>query len=103
MHSDQAPEAFAYLVAREMVTPVYVPTHIRLDLADGRRVNAVTFTVDRAHPQYAGKLHPDTAIETVRRASGHSGHNTDYIRETVAQLKRMGVRDRFLEEVAAAI
>jgi len=103
VHSDQAPEAFAYLVAREMVTPVYVPTHIRLDLADGRRVNAVTFTVDRAHPQYAGKLHPDTAIETVRRASGHSGHNTDYIRETVAQLKRMGVRDRFLEEVAAAI
>jgi cation transport protein ChaC len=101
--ADKAQEAFLYLVAREMVTPVYVPSHISLRLEDGRQVPSVTFTVDRAHPQYAGKLHPDTAIQTVRRAEGHSGHNTDYIKETVAQLRRMGVRDRFLETVEAAI
>ncbi len=93
--ADKAREAFLYLVAREMVTPVYVPSHIQVRLQDGRQVPGVTFTVDRTHPQYAGKLHPETAIQTVRRAEGHSGHNTDYIRETVAQLRRMGVRTGF--------
>ena len=96
----QTRAAFDYLAAREMVTPVYVPTHVRLDLSDGRTVHGLTFTVDRANPQYAGRITVDTAVETVRGARGHSGHNLDYVRETVAHLRQIGVRDAFMEAVA---
>ncbi|WP_417518269.1 gamma-glutamylcyclotransferase [Minwuia sp.] len=99
----EAPGAFEYLAAREMVTPVYRPSRVTLRLQDGRRVDGVTFTVDRTNPQYAGRLTVETAADTVRRSEGHSGHNADYVRETVAQLRRMAVRDPFLEAVAAAL
>lgn len=95
--------AFDYLAAREMVTPVYVPTHVRLDLDGGRTVRGLTFTVDRNNPQYAGRISVDTAVATVRGARGHSGHNADYVRETVAHLREIGVRDTFMEAVDARI
>lgn len=96
----EARAAFDYLAAREMVTPVYVPTRVRLDLADGGVVHGLTFTVDRANPQYAGRISVETAVGTVRRAEGHSGRNVDYVRETVAHLREIGVRDAFMEAVA---
>lgn len=95
----EARTVFDYLAAREMVTPVYVPTRISLKLDDGRRVPGVTFTIDRSHPQYAGPLDLDTAINTVRTSRGHSGHNVDYVRETVAHLRQIGVHDPFMEAV----
>jgi cation transport protein ChaC len=85
----------AYLAAREMVTPVYVPTRCHAAV-DGRRVAALTFTVDREHPQYAGRLTLETAHDVVRRSTGRGGPNRDYIAQTVEQLLELGVRDRFL-------
>ncbi|WP_416900286.1 MAG: gamma-glutamylcyclotransferase [Minwuia sp.] len=99
----KAMDAFLYLVAREMVTPVYQPAHVRLRLDDGRTVGGVTFVVDRQNPQYAGKLSLETALDTVRHSRGHSGHNTDYVRETVAHMRELGIRDRYLEGLAAAL
>jgi len=92
-----------YLDARERVTPVYLATDVNLHLADGRRVKALTYTVDRMNPQYAGRLDVATAVATVRDAVGHSGRNPDYVRETAAHLREIGVNDPFMQAVAAAL
>ena len=90
-----------YLYEREMVTPVYVPhlLSVRLDREDGRseRVSALTFRVDRAHPQYAGRLSPEEAAAVVRGARGVSGENPDYVASTLSHLRKMGLRDHWLE------
>jgi len=78
-----------------MVTPVYVPTRCHA-MVDGRRVAALTFTVDREHAQYAGRLSLTTAHDVVRRSTGQGGPNRDYIAQTVEQLLELGVHDRFL-------
>lgn len=98
-----AAEVRAYLDARERVTPVYLATDVRLRLADGRQVSALTYTVDRANPQYAGRLDVATAVATVRSAVGHSGRNPDYVRETAAHLREIGVNDPFMQAVATAL
>ncbi len=92
----------AYLVAREMVTPVYRPMLHTVHLA-GRTVAALSFTIDRANPQYAGKLDLETAAAVVRRARGIAGWNTEYLANTVAQLDQLGIADGFLHRLADRI
>jgi cation transport protein ChaC len=81
-----------YLYAREMVTPVYRP-RLQQVYYSGTVVRALTFVVDRQHPQYAGKLAAETAAVTVRAAHGHSGCNKDYLMNTVAHLEELGIHD----------
>ena len=91
-----------YLYAREMVTPVYVP-HLRtVRLAQGS-VTALTFLVDREHPQYAGRLTPQQAANVVRHARGQSGANPDYLASTVEHLRDIGLKDAWLEATHALV
>ena len=91
-------EVGAYLWAREMVTSVYIPRLVPVQV--GRRsVIALTFVLDRSHAQYAGPLSPALAARHVIGAEGVSGANPDYVRETVAGLERLGVHDRGLSSV----
>ncbi|MDQ0456566.1 gamma-glutamylcyclotransferase [Rhizobium paknamense] len=94
------PETLAYLRERELVTQVYKERRLRLTLADGRLVQALTYVVDRQHKQYAGALTVAEAIDIVRRANGHSGPNDAYVLNTVQHLRSMGIRDKWLEGVA---
>ena len=57
-----------YLYARELVTPAYLPILHPVYLKGGREgaVTALTFKVDRRHPQYAGKLSVEKAAHVVR-------------------------------------
>ncbi len=96
-------DAVNYLYEREMVTAVYVPTFVPVRLKSQRQVTALTFVVDRAHVQYAGKLSAEEAAEAVLRACGRSGDNTDYIANTVQHLDELGIRDRLLHRVDAIV
>jgi len=96
-----------YLAAREMVTPVYVPRRVGLRVHGGTaaeaRVAALTFGVDRSHPQFAGRLAPEVAAETVLRATGRSGANPDYLFDALRHLAELGLRDPRLEAVARLV
>lgn len=94
-------EVLGYLRERELVTHVYKERIMPMLLADRRRVPALTYIVDRAHMQYAGGLAAEDAAAAVAASSGKSGANRDYVTNTVAHLKEMGIRDHWLEEVAA--
>jgi glutathione-specific gamma-glutamylcyclotransferase len=98
-----APEAIMavveYLRARELVTNVYLERSLSVTLADGRRVRALTYVVDRCHVQYAGRMTAQAAAEIVREAVGQSGPNHVYVANTVAHLHDLGIGDPSLEEV----
>jgi glutathione-specific gamma-glutamylcyclotransferase len=90
----------AYLRAREQVTAVYVERLLPVRLQDGRTRIALTYIVDRAHRQYAGRLAEDDLVRIVAEGVGQSGHNPDYVIRTQAQLSEMGVNDPVLTRVA---
>lgn len=103
-----APEAWdetiAYLRAREQVTSVYLERQKTITLLDsGSTVQAVTYVVDRAHRQYAGKLDDDALEHHVRSGQGVSGHCTDYVMNTVSHLREMQIHDPALERLARRI
>ncbi|GMB83382.1 gamma-glutamylcyclotransferase [Shinella zoogloeoides] len=88
-----------YLRERELVTHVYKERTLPATLSGGRRVPALAYIIDRAHHQYAGSLSVEEAARTVSAATGKSGHNMDYVRNTLAHLREMGIRDHWLEDV----
>ncbi|NRP22689.1 hypothetical protein LPJGGPFB_05949 [Ensifer adhaerens] len=92
-----------YLRERELVTHVYKEKTMPVQLADGRRVPALAYVIDRAHVQYAGALSAPEAAAIVAVSSGKSGPNSEYVFNTLAHLKEMGIRDHWLEEVVATL
>lgn len=91
-----------YLRERELVTHVYKERTLSARLGDGRHVTTLAYICDRAHHQFAGSLSVDEAAITVSTAVGKSGHNMDYVRNTLAHLREMGIRDHWLEDVGRA-
>lgn len=88
-----------YLRERELVTHVYKERTLAATLGDGRRVSTLAYICDRAHHQFAGSLSIEEAASTVSTAVGRSGHNIDYVRNTLTHLRAMGIRDHWLEDV----
>ena len=93
----------AYLRQREQITGVYLERHVHIRLDDGRRVRALTFVVDRRHPQYAGRLPEADVMRLVRQGVGLSGANPDYVRATHEHLIELGVSDPILARIAEAL
>lgn len=100
---DLSGEVIAYLRERELVTNVYLERRLPVRLHGGPVVEALAYVVDRTHPQYAGHLDPEHAALRVSGAVGQSGRNEEYVLNTLAHLKALGIRDHWLEAVAARI
>jgi cation transport protein ChaC len=96
-------DVIAYLRERELVTNAYIERVLPARLADGRQIRALTYVVDRRHPQYAGALHPEEAATRVIGRVGQSGSNEEYVFNTIDHLKALGIRDHWLEGVARLI
>ncbi|MEJ1160321.1 gamma-glutamylcyclotransferase [Prosthecomicrobium sp. N25] len=98
----EAAAVIAYLREREQVTAVYRELVRPVGLTDGsgRLVEAVFYAVDRAHPQYAGKLDRLALTRFVRQGVGASGPNPDYVLNTAEHLAHLGIRDPVLESIA---
>lgn len=96
-------EVVAYLRERELVTNVYLEKRLAIGLRDGRKVEALTYVVDRKHVQYAGALTVEQAAATVRGSVGQSGRNEDYVHNTLEHMRKMNIRDHWFETLVAAI
>jgi len=93
----------AYLREREQVTSVYREVLAPVRLRDGQRVAAISYVVDRSHVQYSGTLALEEIVRLVRQGIGKSGSNPEYIRNTHQHLVQMGIRDRRLDRIVAAL
>ncbi len=96
-------QTYAYLCEREQPTETYEESYVAVDLADGRRVDALTFLSDRAHPQWAGDLDLDVQAGLIAGASGLSGRNVDYLRDLVAHLREAEAHDQDMETLLATV
>ncbi len=104
------PETLAYLRAREQLGNVYIEAfrRVRIETLQDRRpevtdISALAFTVNRRHPQYAGKLPADELFRLAQQGKGQFGACADYVRNTVEHLKELGVRDGRLEDLLARL
>ncbi len=91
-----------YLREREQATAVYLEVlrNVTLLGQPERRVEALTYVVDRGHAQYAGKLSVEQRLHLIRQGHGRSGPNREYVLATVAELEALGCRDQELHVLA---
>ena len=89
---EDAEAVCAYLHEREMITGVYDPRLLPVEIGK-RRVLAAAYLADRQHEQYAGKLAPDRILRHILAGVGTSGSNFDYLESTVAHLDELGIAD----------
>jgi cation transport protein ChaC len=103
---DAAATELAVLWRREMVGGAYVPRWVKAVTRQGR-VDAISFTINHAHPRYAGRLDESEMVRVIACASGTLGPCSEYLFKTEASLRALGIRDRRLEflrrQVEAAI
>ncbi|SEO78317.1 cation transport protein ChaC [Salinihabitans flavidus] len=90
-------ETLEYLRARELVSSAYLETALPVDLADGRRVEAVTFVIDPHHVQYCGALDLERQAHIIAGAVGGRGPNTEYLHNTASHLREWGIEDADLD------
>ncbi len=92
-------DVLSYLRERELVTNVYQEAVRPVKLENGKSTLAVTYVVDRMHPQYAGHLPQEELARHVHGASGQSGGNEEYILNTVSHLRQLAIHDSRLEQL----
>ena len=95
LHEHAEQETLRKIWAREMLAGIYLPRWVDVR-TEGGAVQAITFTINRHHERYAGKLPDDTVVEALAQACGHVGSCAEYLMETVAHLEELGIRDRHL-------
>jgi len=83
---------------REMMLGAYVPRWVQVD-DDAARFRAITFTINRASPSYAGRLPTQTIIERLMTCHGRMGPGLDYLLHTAEALRACGIADRHLQEL----
>ena len=96
--STRARRVLAKLWSREMRNRVYTPRLLSLR-AGTRRVRALAFVADPRHPQFAGELDLRSRARLVAQGIGERGRCLDYVRNTLAHMGELGVRDPHLERV----
>lgn len=90
------------LWAREMHGSIYLPTWVTVSLPDGAAA-ALTFVLDRDHPQYAPDLTQAERAEIIAGAAGKFGTCRDYLASTVAHLAELGIREPDLDDLLARV
>ncbi len=97
------PAVFAYLQEREQDRGVYREAWRAVTLAGGTPVRALAYVVNEHHPQYAGRLPVAEQVKIIAAGEGESGRNSDYVRNTARHLISLGIEDRMLVELVAAL
>ncbi len=96
------PDALETLWQREMRRRIYVPRLLPVGVGTQRRT-ALTFLANRSHDGYAGRLEFDDTAAIIAACRGERGPNIDYLVNTLRHLDALGVHDRHLHDLLAAV
>jgi glutathione-specific gamma-glutamylcyclotransferase len=99
----QVRSELAILWNREMLSGIYLPCWVPATLKDGRKVTAVTFVVDTSHTQYCGDLPIERAAHHIAFAEGRRGPCRDYLANTAAHARALGIHDSYIEELVERV
>ncbi len=86
------PAALHYLWEREMTNRTYLLREVPLATPQGP-VTAQAFVVDRARHNYTGKLSLEETARLILQGIGARGPCRQYLENTVAELKKLGLID----------
>jgi len=78
---------------RELISKAYLEEVHPVALDTGERVNAVCYVMDCDHIQYCGGLSLEVQAGIIARAVGRKGPNTEYLFNTAAQMRQLGIED----------
>ena len=92
----------AALWNREMTSGIYQPHWLPVATPLGE-VTAITFVVDREHPQYVDNLSAEEQAGLIHRAAGEYGPSRDYLAKTLRELEALGVREPGFEDLLALV
>lgn len=103
IHEHELEHELMLVWIREMIGGSYQPRWQDVLLADGRIVQAITFTMDRDNPFFE----PDASIATVApliaNASGPLGHNLDYLLDLDRTLRQHHIHDPYVCDLIDAV
>ncbi|MBV8406576.1 MAG: gamma-glutamylcyclotransferase [Alphaproteobacteria bacterium] len=101
--AEQVSSEFPLLWNREMLAGIYQPDWVPTVLRDGREVSSVTFVVDPAHCQYCGDLPMERAAHHIAFAEGRRGACRDYLANTAAHARALGIHDPYIEDLVERV
>ncbi len=99
---DESDRVLASLRERELVSSAYLERELPLRLADGREVIALTYVIDPGHRQYC-RFDLARQAGMIARARGGRGPNAEYLFNTAAHLRELGLRDPELDQLEAMV
>lgn len=92
----------ADLRERELISSAYLEMTLPLDLADGRRIMALAYVVDRSHRQYC-RFDLERQARIIAFATGGRGPNVDYLTNTAEHLAGLGIQDPEMDWLVARV
>lgn len=100
---DHAVQTLDELRERELISSAYLEKLIEVRLRDGRVMPAVTYVIDPHHVQYCGALPLEEQARIIATAVGGRGPNHEYLTNTAAHLRELGLRDAELDWLEARV
>jgi cation transport protein ChaC len=98
LHPNEIDKAVAYLDERELITDIYTPRHLPIDL-DGRRALARVYIADVKHDQFVGAWTDAEKAAAIVRGSGSEGRSLDYLANLVDHLDELGIADAHMRDL----
>lgn len=88
---------------REMLSGAYSPNWVKVNRQHGGIVKALTFIIRRDHPSFVARQTHEKCVETIAKASGIVGSNSDYLFNTEAALSSEGINDITLKKISKLV
>ncbi|MDX2144073.1 MAG: gamma-glutamylcyclotransferase [Rhodospirillaceae bacterium] len=98
---DDVGRVVAYLDERELISYIYIPRHLPIELDSGRAALARVYVADDGHAQFAGGWSVAKKAEHVAQGVGSEGRSLDYLANIVAHMEELGIVDANLETLLA--
>ncbi|GAA5065400.1 gamma-glutamylcyclotransferase [Roseibacterium beibuensis] len=94
-----AAQTIDYLRDRELISSAYVETRQEVELHGDRTrlADVLTYVIDAAHDQYRGSLSLEDQAQIIAGATGGRGPNDEYLFNTAAHLRELGLADADLD------
>lgn len=93
----------AYLYAREVPVYPYEEATVSVRLETGTVQTALTYLADPGHPDYLPTLGLAESAAMIARATGSSGDNIDYLRQTLTELSTLGMEEPAFQRLLARV
>ncbi len=96
-------QVISYLDDRELISYIYIPRHLPLQLQDGSTVIARAYVADSEHEQFAGTWPEDKKIAHVKQGIGSEGSSIEYLANIISHLHDLKIRDENLEALLSKV